>query len=171
MLLIYQCCQSCQTTGDESDLRVEWGDRPTVGAVRSMGGDRDWQVVEIVVYRSQNSIFPVCLIPVHPVNLAVPASEEWDCYDPDRNPREVLNIWFAKVREPQVYLEFNCVGEPPALGAFEQYYTQVEAGQVQAKVRTAPWGVQSVDTYLPIASAPYPAIHLAWCEPVGAAVA
>jgi hypothetical protein len=24
---------------------------------------------------------------------------------------------------------------------------------------------------LPIASAPYPAIHLAWCEPVAAAVA
>jgi hypothetical protein len=70
-----------------------------------------------------------------------------------------------------VYLEFNCVGEPPALGRFEQYYTQVEDGQIIPKVRIAPWEVRSVDAYLPTASAPYPAINLAWCESVGEAVA
>jgi hypothetical protein len=171
MLLIYQCCQASEATTDESALRVEWGDQPTLGDVVLMGSGRGWQVVGMTTYRSENSVFPVYLVYVHPLGVALPAPEDWDGYYPEQNNREVLNIWFAQVREPQVYLELNCLGEPPALGGFEQYYTQVEDGQVIPKVRTAPWLVRSVDAYLPTESAPYPAINLAWCELVGAAVA
>ncbi|NEQ20696.1 MAG: hypothetical protein F6K28_15950 [Microcoleus sp. SIO2G3] len=171
-LLCFECCRSTDAEfPQEQSLRVEWLEAfPTVGDLVSMGGDRDWEIIELYRYEATglgSQVGAVYFAQVNPEDQPVPPISEWTSTQMSSDKPFVS---FSAVGEPELEIGYHCLDIPPRIG--ERLITGEPTDHpTQMKVVELPWKVDRVDTYQPLREAPYSNIFICWCVQTKEAIA
>lgn len=170
-LAFLQTCTEDQLRQTEISSRVEWYDRAlAIDDLVQMGAhsfeEKRWKVVRANSYEAISlgqSLSRVDLIHVHPDELPVPLESDWEAISFLRDyPDTSLYIELSPDSSIISYGYQMNGGHPVG----RLYGSEPTDHPTLLKPVPLPWTIDQIDTYKPIGSGSYTAIHICHCTPV-----
>ncbi len=171
MLVIFEVTDTGQVNfGPEDCYQLRWLEQaPEPGDLVSMGAEQNWQVVKTQAYSPAGLGQPVeqvCFAWVNREGLPTPPEPEW--YGNSHGVETTFHVKLAGIGEPELEVFIDYEAATPQVG--ERLTVSQDTGIASSDFSTlatsepTDWVIDRFDTYLPGASAPYAAVHLAWCK-------